>query len=319
MTTPLNPVDNKSQDYGLLISKDYSYRLVPVEAEFNWFCGVFSSNIFDKSYQISSQGINAVRLNVNLGFDLSEAEAENLIYNLQQNQVNTVMTPSSYIDPSGILKEILLYVDNLTIRKKENGRNLLSLALVTDTASAITKWRESFFVNTRVFDENDNGKKSSLEKWDIVYSDKVFYYMLHEITSTDLTSKYNKDIIQAAKAEGEKYVLPLELTAPLEEAVTPDYYINDFQESYPIRAWKGEQTYDYQDVSLDKESLKKEELICLLHFLEHQYGYKNFKVPQIQNNKYWWNTQQWKHAWIAGDYHSVSVSVNQNHAPSNYK
>lgn len=319
MATPTNPTDIRDYNLGFLVSKDYNYRLIPIEADFNWYCGVFSSNIFDKSYQISSQGINAVRINVNLGFNLSSAEAENMIYNLKKNQVNTVMTPSSYIDPSGILKEILLYVDNLTIQNAENGRVNLSLALVTDTASSIMDWRQSFFTNVRIFDENDNGTKNNLEKYDIVYSDKAFYYMLNEVIDADLLGKYNGDIIQAAKAEGKKYTLPLEISAPFERQLSPDYYINDFKESYPIRAWKGEQTYDFQDVSIEKPSLEKKELLCCLHFLEHQYGYKNFRIPQIENDTYWWNTQKWSHTWNVGDYHSINISVNQNHAPRNYK
>lgn len=319
MTTPLNPIDNKDNKVGFLVSKDYNYRLVPVQAEFNWFCGVFSSNIFDKSYQISAQGVNSTRINANLTFDLSEDEADNMIHNFKMNQVNTVMTPSSYIDPSGILKEMLLYIDNLTITNAENGRINLSLALVTDTASTITKWRDSFFINVRTFDENDNGTKNNLEKYDIVYSDKVFYYMLDEVIDTDLIEKYNGDIVDAAKAEGKKYVLPLEVITPFERQLSPDYYINDFKESYPVRAWKGEQTYNFQDVSVNIPSLEKKQLLCCLHFLEHQYGYKNFRIPQIENDSYWWNTQKWTHVWNVGDYHSLNISINQNHAPRNYK
>lgn len=319
MATPLNPSDSQDLNTGFLISKDYSYRLIPVEAEINWYCGVFSSNIFDKSYQISAQGINSTRINANLSFDLSLEEADNFIYNLKQNQVNTVMTPSSYIDPSGVLKEMLLYIDNLNIISTENRRILLTLALVTDTASTIAKWRDSFFVNAKVLTQDDFLTHSYLEKYDIVYDDKKFYYMFEDVKDVDLLGKYDGSLVTAAKALGKEYVLPLEITTPFERQISPDYYINDFKESYPVRAWKGEQTYNFQDVSIENLSIKQKELITCLHFLEHQYGYKNFRIPQVENDAYWWNTQKWSHVWNVGGYHSINISINQNHAPRNYK
>lgn len=316
MSTPYNPKENISTSHGLLLQKDQTYRLVPFDCSFEWQCGVFSSSIFDKAYQISMQGFNSMRIAVSLNFDLSEEEAEKTIRALKNNQVNTVMTPCSYIDPSGILKEMMVYPDNISITNAENGRIKLQLNMVTDTASPIVKWKTSFFANAVVYDNATTGV-TKLDRFDIVRNDKIFYYILEDVSASTLQSQYGGDIIVAAKAVGKKHEFPMLLSSPFNKDISPDYFLNDFSESYPVRAWKGEQTYDYTGVTVSRESVQKKELLCTLHFLEHQYGYKNFHIPQIDDK--WYNTQQWSHSWLTGDYHSFSMSINQSHAIKNYK
>jgi hypothetical protein len=317
MATPKNPENPISEDVGLLPSMDYGYRLVPSKVEIQWVNGVITIGIFDKHYALTPQGINSQRLVINLEFDLTLAECEKLVQALKDNKVNTVMTPSSFIDPSGVLKEVVIYADSLEITDSVTGRQTISVSFVTDTASSVIHWRTSNFVDVDIIDADSEVAELSI--FDIVYSDKAFYYIPRDVSAEEIEEDYDSDFIAAAKDIGKKWYLPLEVRMPIQNSIQPDYFVNDFQNSYPIRSWKGESTYDYQNIQISCESIHKRQLKCVLHFLEHMYGCRNFRIEEMMNDEYWWTCQQWQHSWVAGDYHSFAMIVGQNHLPKNFK
>jgi hypothetical protein len=311
MATPQNPDNPISEEFGLLPSIDYEYRLLPSELEVQWANGIITSAVFDKYFAIAPQGLNSQRLVIGLEFDLTLAECEKLLSALKNNKVNNVMTPSSFIDPSGLLKETILYVDSIDLGRSVYGRQTVKVNFVTDTTSSILNWRTSNFVNVDIIDEDSEVK--SLKAYDIVYSDKEFFYLPRDVSEEEIEENYESDVIAAAKDICKKYYLPVDLS------FQPDYFMNDYQNSYPIRAWKGESTYDYKEISVTCASMHIKQLKCALHFLEHTYGHKNFRIKEFMDDEYWWTCQQWQHSWIAGDYHSLQIVISQNHLPKNFK
>lgn len=315
--TAVEPI---SDNYGLLISKDYGYRLLPSKVEISWACGVYNSGNYDKAYQIALQGMSSVRLNLKLSFNLDYQEyikaSREIVNNVTEQ---SVLAPMSYIDPSGVLKEILLYHDSIATGKQNGSRFEWQISAVTDTASAINYWRNSFFVNAVTLEDGD---QDYLERWDIVYNDKKFYYMNQDVSSEEVNSSFGGSIVDAAMQYGEINRFFFNPDLPLTFSTQPDFANNDFPGSYPIRMKKGDFSYDYQGLAFEYASIPKKQLICMLHFLEHQYGYRNFKLTEIGiqqdliDSK--WNTQEWSHSHVAGDYHTASVALNQNHLPNTF-
>lgn len=317
MATPQNPDNPISEDVGLLPSVDYGYRLLPSNLDVQWANGVLTCAVFDKAFSISPQGLNSQRLVINLEFDLQTEECEKLILALKNNRVNSVMTPSSFIDPSGVLKEVVVYADSFELGRSVYGRQTITITFVTDTASSILNWKTSNFVDVDIISSSSSAE--SLETFDIVYADKTFYYIPEDVSKETVEEKYESDIIKAAKDVGLVYYLPMELRTPVNLSLQPDYFMNDYQNSYPIRAWKGDWTYDYQSLQISCESVHTKQLKCILHFLEHLYGYKNFRISDFMDDEHWWNCQQWQHSWTVGDYHNLQLVINQNHLPKNFK
>lgn len=309
--------NNVSESLGLLVSDSYGYRLLPSEVEINWVCGVSSSGNYDKAFSISPQGLNSVRLNINIGFNLNKEEYLKFIYSLMNNTKQKVLMPMSYIDPSGVLKECVLYPDSVGQTLKSDGRYDVSISTVTDTASAIIDWRNSCFVNVEILEGTP--MKGYFEEFDIYYQDKKFYYLKNYVSPADIANKYSGDFLLAAQSNASTNEWFFGTDIPFEFSTKPDFFVNEFRGSYPIRAKKGEFSYDYQDMQFTLSSLKKKKLCCILHFLEHHYGNRNFKVD-IEGitdviSDTWWNSQTWNHSWVAGDYHSFSAKLNQNHLP----
>lgn len=301
---------------GLLISKDYGYRLLPSKAEVNWICGVSSSSNYDKAFTLSPQGLNSVRLNINLSFNLNKKEYIKFISALMNNVKQKVLMPMSYIDPSSVLKECILYPDSIEQTLKSDGRYDISMSTVTDTASAFTDWRDSCFANVEVLDSDS---PLELKEFDVFYFEKKFYYLKRDVSRQEIIDKYYGDIVEAAINNSSTKEWFFGTDIPFEFSTKPDFFVNEFKGSYPIRAKKGNFSYDYQDMQFTLSSLRKKKLCCILHFLEHRYGYKNFKVD-IEGitdviTDTWWNSQTWEHSWITGDYHSFSAKLNQNHLP----